>query len=123
MDIVEHQVLWNLDQLFGWVEALLTVGAERRKASADPLADGEVGDTGTDLLDHTCSFKADHNRRLADDQRVRNASSVVSIQEVHPDGRIAQSHLTWTRLPNLNLLPYEVVRPTFFMNYLCHCHD
>jgi hypothetical protein len=123
LHVIERQVLWNLDQFAGWVDPLLTIGAEGRQAGADPLANGEVTDAGTDLLDYTNRLHAEYKRRLANDPRVRDFRSVVGIREVQPNGRTTKAHLARAGTADRNFLPYQVVRSTLLMNHHCHCHD
>jgi hypothetical protein len=85
LDVIQWQGLWNLDQLVGGVKALLTIGAERRKEGANSFAQGETGDARAQLLDLGNAFEAEHNWRISDDHRVRDACSMVRIGEIHAD--------------------------------------
>src|SRR5262249_41781464 len=108
LDVIQRQVLWNLDQLVRRVEALLAVGAERGKEGANSFAHGEAGDARPQLLDLGNAFAAEHDRRIADDRRVRNAGAMVRIGEIHADGRAAKAYLAASGRPDLDLLPHEV---------------
>src|SRR5262249_17472991 len=123
LNVIQWQVLWNFDQLVSRVKALLTVGAEWRKARANSFADGEPGDARPQLLDLANSFETDDNRRIADDHRVRDTCSMVRIGKIHADGGTAKTYLATLGRPDLGLLPHEVVGCAFLVDYRRHSHD
>src|SRR5215831_11049790 len=122
LNVIQWQVLWNLDQLVSRVKALLTIGAEWRKAGANSFADNEPGDASTQLLDLANSFETNDNRRIADDHRVRDTCPMVRISEIHADGGAAKTYLAAPGSPDLDLLPYEIVGCAFLVDYRCHSH-
>src|SRR4029079_3946525 len=123
LNVIQGQVLWNLDQLVSRVKALLTIGAEWGKAGANSFADGEPGDDRTQLLDLANSFETDHNRRIAQDHRVRDTCSMVRVSEIHADSRAAKTYLATRGRPDIGFLPHEVVGCAFLMDYRRHSHD
>ncbi len=123
LDVIQRQVLWYLDQLVGWVKALLTIGAEWGKAGANSFTDGEPGDAWTQLLDLANSFETKDKRRIADDHRVWNTCSMVRVGEIHADRRAAKTHLPMLGRSDLDLLPHKVVGCAFLVDYRRHYHD
>src|SRR5947199_5892800 len=48
---------------------------------------------------------------------------MVRISEIHADGRAAKTYLAAPGRPDLDLLPHEVVRCAFLVDYRRHSHD
>src|SRR5215467_7843121 len=122
LNVIQRQVLGNPDQVVGWVKAFLSVRPERRKAGANPFADGEPGDAGTQLLDLGDPFEAEDKRRIARGHRVRNTCPVIRIGEIHADGHRTETHLATPGRADLDVFPHEVVGWALPVNYRCHSH-
>src|SRR5947207_15546775 len=48
---------------------------------------------------------------------------MVRVSEIHADGRAAKTYLAAPGRPDLDLLPHEVVRCAFLVDYRRHSHD
>ena len=77
----------HLDQPAGGDQPRLGIGADRRIAVSDAIADFEVGDVGPELFDHAGAFIAEHRRQR---QRV-DAAAIVGVDEIEADGGLADA--------------------------------
>src|SRR5207237_9909439 len=77
----------------------------------------------THRRDHPNSSQTDDILRIAADHRVRDTCSMVRVSEIHADGRAAKTYLAAPARPDLDLLPHEVVRCAFLVDYRRHSHD
>ena len=92
-------------------QPLLGVSANRAGVS-DAVAKAEVGDARANALDHTRALNSRSER-----QRLRiEAGAMIDVDEVEARRLLTQLDLTGAGLADLDLLPFEDLRPSGLMD-------
>ncbi len=86
-------------------DAARGVGADRTEAAADPVADGEVDDLGSDRFDDPGGLEADAARQ----RHGIEARAVIGVDEVDADRGVADEDLATAGIADRDLLQREHV--------------
>src|SRR5690606_11576527 len=109
--------VWNLDHAISGKEPLLRVGTDRA-GIGDPVAHLEVSHAGTDGRDLTRAFRSDH-RGQAD---LVQALAMIRVNVIESYRTMLEANLPFTRLADLDLLPFHDLRAAMLMNSNCVHH-
>ena len=85
--------------------------ANRRGTIGNTVARLQIGDAGSDFLDHAGSLAAETARQL---NRI-NSRAVVDVDKVQSHGGVADARLSAARLAQLDLLPNKNLGPAGLM--------
>ena len=110
-------LIGNQAQPVGWNDAGLAVGA-KPAGIRDPVARPYRGNPLADRFHHPCAF-IPGNRR---ERHLIKTCSLIDIDEIHPYGMVANTHITGTRFRNINVHPAEDFRPSEFAETDCFAH-
>ncbi len=101
-DLVAHTV-GHLDEAIRRHQPHLGVGAHRRRGVSDAIAGAQFRHPVADRLDHTARFEPRGEWQLG----WIEPDTEVDIDEIEPDGAVAQAHLSGTGLRDAHLLPLQ----------------
>src|ERR1700738_5689685 len=87
----------QLEKAFGRNQPLFGVGAERRASVGDAVPWLQIGDAGSDFLDHAGPFAAQAARQL---HRIKSRA-VVDVDKIQSHGGMADARLAGTGFPSL----------------------
>ncbi|CAN0627694.1 protein of unknown function [Burkholderia multivorans] len=105
----------QLDQKIGSNQALGAVGAQRVDEArvGHTVADRQMGDAGTDGLDHACCLIA----KAAGEWNRVGASAEVSIGKIKPHSHVADAYLSRPRLSNVDVLKAKDLGAAGFVEF------